>query len=325
MKQVNGNWRGLFLGMVIVFIALTAAPGLTAEKFPDKQITVICPWPPGGRSDMSTRIIAAVLEKNLGQPVVVMNKPGAGGYIGLKSAATAKPDGYTLGIAGASFLLYQYTGESKIRLEEFKWIGQSYYAAFTVSVHAESPWKTLEEFLDYAKKHPGQLKHGTSGYGVVAHVLSEGFAKAAGIKLHQIHYKGDAPSVMALASKELDVNTAPLGSLRSLIEAGKVRVLALQADKRSPQYPNIPTLKERGIDWSTGSFEGFVAPKDTPDDIMAILDKAMQKSIADPSINEKFMKMDFLVEPRNQKEWTTYIQKQDKILQGLLKEMGIIK
>jgi tripartite-type tricarboxylate transporter receptor subunit TctC len=325
MKQVRGCWKSLFLGMVVALMMLIAVPGLTAEKFPDKQVTVIDPWPAGGRSDLSTRIITAVLEKNLGQPVVVVNKPGAGGYIGLKAVSTSKPDGYTLGIAGASFLLYQYTGESRIRLEEFKWVGQSYYAAFTVSVHAESPWKTLEEFLDYAKKHPGELKHGTSGHGVVAHVLSEGFAKAAGIKLHQIHYKGDAPSVIALGSKELDVNTAPLGSLRSLIEAGKVRVLALQADKRSPQYPNVPTLKEKGIDWTAGSFEGFVAPKDTPDEIIAVLDKAMQKSIVDPSISEKFMKMDFLVEPRNQKEWTAYVKKQDEILHGLLKEMGLVK
>jgi tripartite-type tricarboxylate transporter receptor subunit TctC len=321
----NEKWRALFFSLVAVLILLIAAPGFSLEKFPSRQVTVINPWPVGGRSDTSTRIITPVLEKHLGQSVVVVNKAGAGGYIGLKAASTSKPDGYTLGIAGASFLLYQYTGESKIRLEEFKWIGQSYSAAFTISVHAESPWKTFEEFLDYARKNPGKLKHGTSGYGVVAHILPEGFAKAAGIKLHHIHYKGDAPSVMALASKELDVSCAPLGSLRSLIEAGKIRVLAIQSEKRSPQYPNVPTLKEKGIDWTAGSFEGFVAPKDTPDEVVSILDQALQKSLEDPSIVESFKKMDFTVERRNRKEWTIFVEQQDKIFQQALKELGIIK
>lgn len=325
MKTDSRNWKNLFFVFVILLTILIATPGLTTEKFPSRQITVINPWPPGGRSDLSTRIITPILEKNVGQPVIVVNKPGAGGYIGLKSVSTSKPDGYTLGIAGASFLLYQYTGESKIRLDEFKWIGQSYSAAFTVSVHAESPWKTFEEFLDYARKNPGKLKHGTSGFGVVAHILPEGFAKAAGIKLHHIHYKGDAPSVMALASKELDVSCAPLGSLRSLIEAGKIRVLAIQSEKRSPQYPQIPTLKEKGIDWTAGSFEGFVAPKDTPDEVVAILDSALKKSFDDPSIAESFKQLDFMVERRNRKEWTAFIEQQDKIFEQALKEMGVIK
>lgn len=317
-------WQVLGASIAALF-TLMAASGFAAEKFPSRPITVIDPWPPGGRSDLSTRIITPLLEKNLGQSVIVVNKPGSGAYIGLKAVSTSKPDGYTLGIAGASFLLYQYMGESKIRLEEFQWVGQSYGAAFAVSVHTDSPWKTLEEFLDYAKKNPGKLKHGTSGYGVVAHILSEGFAKAAGIKLTQIHYKGDAPSVVALASKELDVSCAPLASIRPLVEAGKIRILAFQSEKRSPQFPSVPTLKEKGIDYTASSFEGFVAPKDTPNEVITILDVALQKAIDDPGLAEAFKKLDFVVERRNHKDFTAYVEQQDKRYREILKEIGISK
>jgi tripartite-type tricarboxylate transporter receptor subunit TctC len=182
---------GWAIALGIVLVMMTASAGLAADKFPSKQIGITVPWAAGGRTDVITRLLAPIYEKNLGQPVVVVNKAGAGGYIGFKSVATARPDGYTQGIAGVSFLFLQYVGESKIRWEEFKWIGQVYSTYFTVCVSAESPWKTMEEVLDHARKNKVSLRHGTSGHGGGSHILSEGFAKAAGIKLTQIHYKGE--------------------------------------------------------------------------------------------------------------------------------------
>ena len=325
MKRKRRDLRGLGIVLGIVCLSLVGTVGYAAEKFPSKSLSIIVPWAAGGRTDTLTRMIAPIFEKHLGQPVVVVNKPGAGGYLGFKSVATAKPDGYTLGIAGASFLFLQYVGESKIRWEEFKWFGQVYSTYFTVCVNDQSPWKTIEELLDYARKGSVVLKHGTSGHGGGSHILSEGFAKAAGIKLSQIHYKGDAPSLVALASNETEISCAPIGSVRPLVEAGKIKILAFQSDKRSSLYPNIPTLKERGIDYTAMSFEGLIAPKETPQEIVGVLENALEKTMENPSLAESFKSFDFNVEYKNHKDFTAYIDRQDRKFHEIVKEIGIIK
>ena len=325
MRQHMKHQRGLFLLVVIVLLALNVAPGLAAEKFPSRPISVVVPWSPGGRTDIVTRIVASALEKVIGQTVVVMNKPGASGLIGFKSFSTAKPDGYTLGMAGAGLILRQYAGEGKLSWKEFKWIGQCYEAAATVSVNAESPWKTIEAFVEYARKNPMKLKHGNTGFGGTTHLFCEGFSKEAGLKFTQIEYKGDGPAVTALASKEVDLSCPPLASVRPLVEAGKIRVLALQAERRSVRFPDTPTLKEKGINWAAGSLEGLIAPKDTPDSIISILESALEKAMKDPSVAESFNKLDLVDEYKNQKEFTAYIEQMDKRFYELLKDVGLIK
>lgn len=314
---------GMFLSLL--FILIFSGAGVSAEKFPSKPITLVVPWAPGGRTDVVARLVAPVYEKVLGQPVMVVNKAGASGYIGMKNVSTARPDGYNMLIAGGGLMVLQYTGESKIRWEEFKWIGQIYEAAATVSVNADSPWKTIKELVDYGRRNPGKLKHGNSGHGGTTHLFSEGFAKAVGIKMIQVVYKGDGPAAVALASNEVDLSCPPLGAVRSLMESKKIRVLALQSDKRSIQFPDIPTLKEKGIDWSAGTFEGFVIPKDTPDDIAAILESGLEKALKDPGLAESFRKLDITLEHKNLKDFTAYVAHQDKKYHDLLQEAGLIK
>ena len=261
----------------------------------------------------------------MGQPVVVLNKAGASGYVGMKSVSGSKPDGYTLLISGGGLMVLQYTGESKIRYEEFKWIGQIYVASATVSVNAESPWKTIEEFVDFARKNPMKLKHGNTGYGGTTHLFSEGFSKQAGLKFNQISYKSDGLAATALASKEVDMISSPLSAVRPLMEAGKIRVLALQSEKRSPRFPEIPTLPEKGINWTAGTFEGLCVPKDTSDEIVSILETGLEKTMKDPILAEAFNKLDIIVEYRNVKDFALYLEQQDKKYYGLLKEAGLIK
>jgi tripartite-type tricarboxylate transporter receptor subunit TctC len=303
---------------------LTANLGFAAEKFPSKPITIVVPWAPGGRTDLVARMVAPIYEKILGQSVIVVNKSGASGFIGFKSVSTAKPDGYTLGMAGGGLMVLQCTDEN-IRWDEFKWIGQIYTASSTVSVNAESPWKTIEEFVDYARKNPMKLKHGKSDTFGNSHLFSEGFAKAAGIKFTQITYKGDGPAALALASKEVDVSCQPVGPLRTFMEAGKIRVLAFQSDRRSFELPDIPTLKEKGINWSAGTFEGLIAPKDIPAEIVTILERALEETMKDNSLGESFKKFDVIVEYKNNKDLTTYVAQQDKNYRGILKEIGFTK
>jgi tripartite-type tricarboxylate transporter receptor subunit TctC len=325
MKQARRNQIGLVTVVGIVLLAIAATHGFAAGKYPSKTISIIVPWNPGGRTDTVARIVAPALQKAIGESVVVLNKPGSVGYIGMKAVATARPDGYTLGMGGAGLVVRQYTGVSKIRWEEYKWIGQIYTASATVSVYAESPWKTIGELIDYARKNPTKVKHGNTGRGGTTHLFSEGFANAAGIKLSQFAYKGDSRAMMAVASKEVDVGCSPLAAVRPLMEAGKIRVLALQSDKRSQQFPNIPTLKEKGINWSSGTFEGLIVTKGTPDNIVAIVERALEKAMKDPDVAKAFSKLDLVVEYRNHKDYTAYTARQDKRFKKLLQESGIIK
>ncbi len=325
MKRHGRSRKYLWVILAIVLLALPSTSGFAADKFPSKQITFVVPWAPGGRTDIVARLIAPIYEKILGQPVVVVNKPGATGYVGLKSVAMARPDGYTLGIASTTFILSQYTGESKIRWEEFKWIGQFYSTAYGIWVNSESPWKTIEELIDYARKNPGKLKHGNSGHGALQHLLAEGLSKDIGIKMTQISYKGDGPMTVALGSKEVDVVTAPLVSARALMEAGMIRALAMASDKRSPNLPDVPTLKERGINFTGEVFEGLGAPKDTPGETIAILENALEKARKDPGLGEALKKLDVVLEFRNHKDYTAYIDQQDKRYHELLKVVGLIK
>lgn len=325
MRKQTEHQRGLGILMGTVLLVIMATPSFSAEQFPSRPISIVVPWAPGGRTDIVTRIVASTMEKMTGQAVPVMNKPGASGLIGFKSVSTAKPDGYTLGMAGAGLILRQYAGEGKLSWKEFRWIGQCYEAAATVSVNADSPWKTIEEFVEYARKNPMKLKHGNTGFGGTTHLFCEGFSKEAGLKFTQIEYKGDGPAVTALASKEVDLSCPPLASVRPLMEAGKIRVLAVMAEKRSPQFPNIPTLKEKGIHWAVGSLEGLIAPKDTPENIVSTLESALEKTMKDPSVGEAFKRLDIAVDYKNQRDFTAYIEEMDKRFYELLKDVGFIK
>ena len=324
MEQKRGSRisLGIFLGAVFTALVITTTMGLAAEKFPSQPITIVVPWGAGGTTDTVARMIAPNYGKILGQPVVVVNKPGASGYIGVKSVSTARPDGYTLGSAGLAIVSLAVT-DPKLSIEEFKWIGQSYAAMYVIAVNAESPWKTIEEFIDYAKKNPKSLKCGKSDTYGTTHIFSEGFARAAGIQFTQVDYKaGMAATALAVASKEVDLTVQSMLSLRSFLDADKIRILATLADKRSPNFQNLPTVKEKGIDWIGITYEGLIVAKDTPDDVVAILDKSLEKALADPALSESFKKFDIYVDYKDHKSFTAFTKMQDKQVRETLKVIG---
>jgi tripartite-type tricarboxylate transporter receptor subunit TctC len=326
MKQLKGACRNSVIVVVITLASLTVAltSSLPAEEFPSKPITAIVPWGPGGTTDSVTRMVAPVYEKALGQPVVVVNKPGGSAYIGCKTVSTSRPDGYTIGIMGGNVILLAET-DPNITLDEFKWIGQIYQAPYAIAVNAESPWNTIDEFVDYARKHPMELKYGKSDTYGTQHVFSAGFFKAAGIKLAEVDYKaGFAATGLAVASKEVHLTCQSVLSLRPFIEGSKVRVLAMSGEKRSPSFPNIPTLKERGINYVYVSAEGFAAPKDTPDKTISILCNALEKTISDPSLAESFRKFDLFAEYKNNIAFEALMKQMRKTFHETLKEIGYV-
>ena len=283
--------RRLFLGLLSVPFIVTAfmlAPVLPANaKFPTKVIALIVPWSPGGSGDMTCRILAAHMEKELGKSVVVKNMPGAGSMVGATALGDSKPDGYTLGFLGISAAIAQYTSVSPVMMDRYTAVSGVINPALVLLVNTKSPWKTLEEFVEFAKANPGNIKNGNAGAGVIDHLYSTEFSKVAGVKFTQVPYKGWGPSLAALAGGHIDSMFVAIGPAKALIKAGKIRPVAIAAKVRHPSYPDLPTMKESGVDIVMPFWESIVVPSGTPDDVIAILDRAIDKSFQDKGVKKR--------------------------------------
>lgn len=272
---------GCFMAVSLIGAATTAA------KFPEKPITLIVPWSPGGSGDMTCRILAAQMEKELGQPVVVRNMPGAGSLVGAKALVDSAPDGYTLGFLGISATIAQYTSVSPVMMSEYRAVSGVINPSLFLLVNAASPWKTLQEFVEYGKANPGKIKNGNAGAGVIDHLYSSEFGKVAGVQFTQVPFQGWGPSLAALAGGHVDSMFVAIGPAKAMIGAGKIRPVAIAAEERHPAYPDIPTMKEGGVDITMPFWESIVVPANTPDSVVKILDEAIRKAFQDPATQKK--------------------------------------
>jgi tripartite-type tricarboxylate transporter receptor subunit TctC len=273
------------LSMVVAMSGIFASSSLA--KFPEKPITLIVPWSPGGSGDMTCRILAAQMEKELGQPVVVKNMPGAGSLVGAKALVESSPDGYTLGFLGISATIAQYTSVSPVRMSEYKAVSGIINPSLFLLVNTASPWKTLKEFVAYGKANPGKIKNGNAGAGVIDHLYSSDFGKAAGVEFTQVPYKGWGPALAALAGKHVDSMFVAIGPAKAMVEGGMIRPVAIAAAERHPAYPDIPTMTESGVDITMPFWESIVVPAKTPDAVVKALDEAIRKSFSDAGTLKK--------------------------------------
>lgn len=278
---------GLLTALFVLTMAIAVSGSPAYAEFPDKSLTLIVPWSPGGSGDMTCRILAAQMEKELGRPVVVKNMPGAGSIVGAKALVDARPDGYTMGFLGISAVIAQYTSVAPVMMREYKAVSGVINPSLVLLVHADRPWKTLEEFVAFAKANPGKIKNGNAGAGVIDHLYSSDFAKVAGVEFTQVPFKGWGPSLAALAGGHVDSMFVAIGPAKAMISAGKIRPIAIAAEERHPHYPEIPTMKEGGVDITMPFWESIVVPEKTPEPIVKILDNAIRKAFADPGTQKK--------------------------------------
>lgn len=251
----------------------------SAEDFPSRPIKVIVGFSPGGTTDLIARAVAGVAPEFLGQALVVINKPGASGTIAAKEVANAKPDGYTLMIAGGSETVS--VGHFKKLpyhpIDSFSPIIRFVRARMLLNVNANAPWKTFQEFVADAKKNPGKYKYASSGHGGIYHAALMAMCDRAGIKMKHVPYKGGAPGLAALMGGHVDMAVASDAEAWPLVEGGKIRTLALTSNDRSPIMKDVPTLKELGYDVFLENQKGFVAPANTPKERIQFLHEAFKK------------------------------------------------
>jgi len=304
---------------------LTSTAGnVVAADYPEKPLTLIVPWSPGGSGDMTCRILGAQMQKELGKPVVVKNMPGAGSLVGAKALVDAPADGYTLGFLGISAAIAQYTSVSPVMMDEYKPVGGIINPELVLLVNANSPWKTFEEFLAYAKANPGKIKNANAGAGVIDHLYSSKFGKVAGVEFTQVPYKGWGPSLAALAGGHVDSMFVAIGPAKALIKAGKIRPLAIASAERHPAYPDIPTMKEGGVDIVMDFWESIVVPANTPDEIVAVLDKSIAAAFADANVQKKIKDSGLDLAYMPNKEFVDFRAKADGQVKEMVEAVGLL-
>lgn len=295
MTVVKTGMKGSKL--MIVALVLWAGVGLaagsaSAAEYPKRPISMICPWGAGGGTDAVSRILATLLKTELGVPVNVVNRTGGGGAIGHTAMATARPDGYTIGLATVEITMIHWMGLTRVTYKDITPVCMVNSDPAGINVRADVPWKTYKDLEKYVRENPGKLKSSGTGPGGIWHLAMAGWLKAIGMAPTAIKWipsKGAAPALQDLMAGGIDMSTCSLPEAATLIDAGRIRPLAIMAEKRDPLFPHVPTLKDMGINWSCGAWRGVVGPKGTPPQIVAVLEKAIQK-IVDSQEFKKFMK-----------------------------------
>lgn len=276
--------RTFIAGSAASAAAFSVAPALAQDAYPARAITIINPFPPGGASEVVTRPLCAALEPLLKVPVVLETKAGAAGAVGAQVAASAKPDGYTLlshlpSLAGFAEVDKLFGRQPKFTRDAFVPLARIIADPCTIITNTETPWKSLKDFTDDAKKRPNEIIMSSSGLYGALHLPMALFNKAAGIQLRHLPTQGGGPALTALLGNNSQVLCSSVSACISQIKAGKARPLALMGAKRSPALPDTPTVKELGYDVEYYLWVGIFAPKGVPDPILATLRDALKKAV----------------------------------------------
>ena len=304
-----------------------AGRAFAADDYPNKPIKVIVAAAAGGPTDVPARLASQILSPKFGQPVVVENRPGAGGALGARVAATSPPDGYTL-LAGNTSTLAAIPAVSDSAgydpVKDFAPIIRINEGFQILVVHPDSPWKTLKDFIDYAKANPGKINYGHTGPGGLPHLAGELFQLRSGTKLTAVSYRSGGESSTAVLSKAIDATFENIAILRGLIHEGKLRALGAQNKSRTPLLPDMPTMAEAGVpNCEANTFFGLVAPAGTPLDIIKKISDAMNEGLATPEMQKSITALGSEAKPNSPAEFAAYIAAQNKKWVDVGKAAGV--
>lgn len=306
--------------LAVAAVLLTLGAGLADAAYPDRPIKMIVPWAAGGDTDAIVRVVANAMEKQLGEPVVVVNITGASGTVGAREAKNAPPDGYTLYSVHDYIHTTYYTGVSNVSYKDFEPICLTTSTPSILAAYGKAPWPGLKDMLEDAKKRPGELTVGAT-LGSTSHFFPAMVEQAAGVKFKYVSYEGTAPRMTALLGGHVLMGETNLTQLDK-VRAGQMKLLAIATAKRHPEVPDVPTLKEFGLDIVYAVNRGIMAPKGTPEPILARLEDACAKVSKDPAVAESMKKQGTLVEFLWRSAYAEFLQKNDKVNADLAQALG---
>ena len=312
--------RIILLAAAVVAFAASAQ----AQQFPTRPVTLIVPWPAGGSTDIGMRALAAATEKHLGQSIVIENKPGAAGTIGpANMAASARPDGYTVAQLPITVFRIPYIQKTSFDpTKDFTYIIHVTGYTFGVVVKADAPWKTFQELIEYARANPGKVNYGTPGAGSSLHIAMEQIAKMKGIKWTQVPFKGVADSMNALLGGHIDVTSNSTGWAGS-VNAGFGALLVTWGASRTKNWPDVPILKEVGIDMISNSPFGIGGPKGMDPAVVKVLHDAFKKGMEEQSYKDAMVKLDMEAYYLDTADYHAFAIKQIGEQKQLVEELGL--
>ncbi|AHG66001.1 Bug family tripartite tricarboxylate transporter substrate binding protein [Advenella mimigardefordensis] len=321
------NKRNMLKGLLGLTLAMGA--GLAHAAYPERPITMIVPWGAGGGTDATARMIAALLEKELDNPVNVVNRTGGNGVVGHMAIAKAKPDGYTLGMLTVEIATMKHLGLTTITPADYTPLALMNEDPAGVTVSATSEYKDMKSLMDAIKANPGKLKASGTGQGGIWHIAIAGLVNKAGLPPNAVPFvpsNGSAPAMLELVAGGIAIVPTSLPEARSMIDAGKAKPLAIMSKERSPMYPDVPTLKETtGNDWTVGVWRGIAGPKGMPDDVTAKLEAALKKVNESAEFRDFMSKRGFGVAYANSKDYGEYMAKSTADFGEVLKAIGMAK
>jgi tripartite-type tricarboxylate transporter receptor subunit TctC len=305
---------------------LALSPAVPAQTaYPVKPIRLVVPFAPGASNDTLSRATGDSMSPILGQPILIDNRPGAGGMIGAEHAVRSAPDGYTILNVQASFAT-----NAAIRAKmpydvhtDFAYIGMMTESPMIIVVHPSMPVKTMKELVTLARKRPGDLNYGSSGTGGSNHLATELFARTANIKITHIPYKGIAPALTDLVGGHVQMVVTALPSALVQIKAGRLKALGVAAEKRSPFAPEIPTVKEGGVPYVSGLWWGLAAPGKTPPEVISRLSEALLKAMQTPQLKQRYATEGGVPVPMSPQEFTRFVHEEVARWRQVVKDVGL--
>lgn len=321
MKLTATVMRMLSVGVLIALVGTVAAQ----KSYPNKPLRLVVPFAPGGVADILARAIADPMSKDLGQPIVVSNHPGAGTIIGLEIAAKAAPDGYTLLLSGDAGVINTASGLKLPYdlMKDLAPISTVYSGPQILLVNKDSPYKSVQDLVKYAKANPGRLNFGTSGIGTSVHLHSELFNQAAGIQAVHVPYSGVAPAMAELVGGRIDFVIGGSTAAIPAIKNGSLRGLALMSRERSALLPELPTAIEQGVNIETASWYGLFTRAGTAPEIVKRLHASLAKALDSKVVQDRFVAMGGEVKTTTPEQFSAFLRAEIQALSVTIKQLNI--
>jgi tripartite-type tricarboxylate transporter receptor subunit TctC len=319
-------------GLAAVALAVLGSAwssGPAAAAYPERPITIIVPWGAGGGTDATGRILASLMEKDLGVPVNVVNRTGGSGVIGHSAIATAAPDGYTLGVVTVEIGMMHWQGLTDLTYKDYTPLALYNADPAGLQVRADSEWQTAQDVLDAIKANPGKYKASGTGQGGIWHLALAGMLQAAGIAPDAAPWvpsKGAAPGLQDMVAGGVDIVTCSVPEAQALLEAGRVKSLAVMSDERNPAFPDVPTLKEAtGLDWKVAAWRGIAGPKGLPEEVTQKIVPLLEKIWNGQEFKDFMAKRGFGLVWRGPDGFEQWMAESDASLGKVMKAVGIAK
>lgn len=318
---IGRRFFGVGLATSVLATAFLAVPLPDANAFPTKEATVVIPWPPGGRTDIATRLWTPYLAKELGVSVVADNKAGGAGVVGARDVLRYT-DGHGIGVFSISHILAQWTKIPPFELDKYEPIALPFNSPFVVAVRANAPWKDVKGMIEAGKQK--QLGMGNAGAGSSSHIAGALFAKAAGIKMRHVPYQGDVGAAAALLSGEVDAAVAPMIAFNQHLASGAVRIMGVSLEKPDVLHKDFPTFKSQGVDFVLGDLGGGIyLPKGLPADVVKKWEDVVVKTFANPELRERLAKMYIEVDYVQRDAFKAMLADWNPRLEALVDELGL--